>query len=114
MVEKLLDNLLDVLKRERHMLLKAAFDSGVLSELESILEEKRILLKNLSELDADSLVPFGSKLKEIERFNKRNEALALSQLGFIEGVMEAVLQGTKYNSSGEVERERGSFFNKKI
>ncbi len=114
MVKEMLDSLIEILKRERYILLKAAFDSEVLKELENVLNEKRELLRDISELDADSLLPYSSELKEIEKLNKRNEALALSQLGFIENVMAAVLNDAKYNSSGRIERLKGSTFNKKI
>ncbi len=114
MVLETLEKLIEVLKRERYLLLKAVFEPELLEKLEETLNEKRKLLKSILELDAEELSPFSSKLREVERLNSRNEALAMSQLGFIERIAGSIMNDIKYNSSGSMGRSGASTFSKKI
>jgi Mg2+ and Co2+ transporter CorA len=107
-VEKKLLRLKELLVRERELLKGFAPPE----ELEPLTREKLKLLKELSSLEREQLLPYGELLRELEELNRSVELLLKNALSAYEEVFEQLFPESKttYAPGGS---SSFSFFRKK-
>ena len=114
-VNNLLEELIEKLKKEKELLIKTIEDSKYVDDLINVIEEKRILLSQLSRYNKEELEVYKDKLYEIESLGKTNLTLAANNIQFIEEIFSALFEEPqKYDQSGNISQEHKGLFNKKI
>ncbi len=117
-MEELLDKLIELLEKEKNLIVNAINSSETTEELNKLLEEKKEVLLKMSQLDEKSInidENIKEKIEKVKLLSKTNEILALSNLNFIEEIFESVFSShSTYGSEGEVKKIQGNIINKKI
>jgi flagellar biosynthesis/type III secretory pathway chaperone len=118
-IEKILENLINLLEKENKLLINAINDDKAPEEIMKIVEEKQSLLSALANFEVKDFENLPRTLKEkinkIKELTAINQTIASSNLNLIEEIFQAVFQSaTTYSSEGESKKSSGSLLNKKI
>jgi hypothetical protein len=118
-IEKILENLINLLEKENKLLINAINDDKAPEEIMKIVEEKQSLLSELANFevkDFENLSPtLKEKINKIKELTAINQTIASSNLNLIEEIFQAVFQSaTTYSLEGESKKSSGVLLNKKI
>jgi intracellular sulfur oxidation DsrE/DsrF family protein len=120
-IEKILENLINLLEKENKLLINAINDDKAPEEIMKIVEEKQSLLSELANFEVKDFENLSQTLKEKIKINKIKELTAINQtiasynLNLIEEIFQAVFQSAAtYSSEGESKKSSGILLNKKI
>ncbi len=114
-VNKLLDDLIRKLEEEKELLITTIKDSKQVEKLNTVIEEKRQILSDLSKYNAKNFEGFEEKLNQIKSLSQINLTLAAGNAQFIEEIFSTIFdEPQKYDQKGTVKQPQKGFFNKKI
>jgi len=118
-IEKILENLINLLEKENKLLINAINDDKAPEEIMKIVEEKQSLLSELANFEVKDFENLPKTLKEkinkIKELTAINQTIASSNLNLIEEIFQAVFQSaTTYSLEGESKKSSGNLLNKKI
>ncbi len=117
-MDKLLDTLIELLEKEKNLIIKAINSTESTDELNKLIEEKKDILLKISQLDEKNInidETIKEKIEKIRLLSKTNEVLALSNLNFVEEIFESVFSSfSTYGNEGEIKKIEGNIINKKI
>ncbi len=110
MIERELENLKNLLEKEKKLLLKGVKGKAEAAEIERLESQKLKLLKSLSRRDPEDFKNHLHTVKEIQVLNREVEKLILNNLKFLESLLEELFpqRGTTYGS-----KEQQSLFQNK-
>ncbi len=113
-VETLLQNLKNLLLKEKECIIKAINDTKSTEELNRIVEEKHNILMQLAQFKVEDFKGYEDLVYDIQQLSRTNMILAESNLKFIESVFESIFEQTStYLSDGQVKSKSSGIINKK-
>ena len=114
-IEKLLDTLINLLEKEKELIILSVKNPELSSELEKTIEEKRNVLSKLANFSPEDFKGSEEKLLKIKDLSNINLHIAVSNAQFIEEIFSAIFdEPQKYDQSGTVKQSQKGLFNKKI
>lgn len=118
-IDEILEKLINLLEREKILLINALNDNKASEEILSIVEEKQSLLSKLASYKEEDFKNLNENIKEKLNYIKElltvNQTIASSNLNLIEEIFEAIFQpSSTYSTEGESKKTAGSLLNKKI
>ncbi|NPA12835.1 MAG: hypothetical protein GXO45_02485 [Aquificae bacterium] len=113
--ETLLEKLKEKLLEEKEILIKSVKDTNLADKLMEVVEEKRKILYEISQMDREEFEGLEEKILEIKQLSDTNLNLAVANAHFIEEIFSAIFEEPqKYDQSGTIQQNQKGLFNKKI
>lgn len=114
-LDKILDKLEELLRKEKEVILSSMRDQNAAEELLKITEEKEDLLSRLSLFTREQALERREKIEKVDYMLQMNRELILQNIKFIEDIFEAIFETTKtYSPSGCTKPSPEGLINKKV
>ncbi len=114
-IQQLLQQFLELLEKERTLLIESAKDYELAKALDNIRDKKIDLLQQLDQYELKDFKEHQELLEKIEEASDNNAKLALNNMIFIEKMFEAIFEEEKkYDKSGSISNQSKNIINKKV
>lgn len=115
--QQLLQRLIDLLEKEKELLIQAIADSKKSQELYDNVQKKEELLHKIMQLPKQEVAPHKELLAKIDEISRYNQTLAQNNISFLQELFDAITannEPSKYTSEGSIQRPKKRFFTKKV